>query len=303
MSSETTTVVRAPAERSLPQRMLGKTGELVPVIGLGSACGGMGMEDDAAIELFELAVDLGVTYLDTAPVYGRAQKQLSHVLKRRRDEVFVVTKVSCDSAIEAGAILERSLADLGTGHVDLTYVHSVGRLDVDKVLAANGALAGLRDAQKRGLTRFVGFSAHNAPWKSARILREAEVDVVMLAFNPGDRYTYNFEEEVLPLAVAQNAGVAAMKVYGGATNMKYDKPVCSHLRSHGDHDHQLALRYGLGLTGVATAVIGVYNERELRQSLEWARSFTPLTPSEQAQLHQLGRQLASDWGAHFGPAE
>jgi hypothetical protein len=287
----------------LPKRLLGKTGELVPILGLGTACGGMGLEDREAARLFELAVDLGVTYVDTATDYDRAQKQLSHLLQRRREEIFLVTKVNCESAGDALAILERNLRDLGTDRVDLTYVHSVGGKDVDKVLAADGALSGLRDARKRGLTRYLGFSAHHAPWKSARILEQEEIDVVMFAFNPGERYTYNFEEKVLPLATSQNAGVAAMKVYGGATDMKYDRPIASHLRNHGDHDHQLALRYALGLAGVATAVIGIFNEQELRQNVEWARSFAPLSDRGKAQLSTLGKRLSSDWGPHFGARE
>ena len=47
---------------ALPQRMLGKTGELVPILGLGTAPGGISMEDEAARALFEQAIDLGLTY-------------------------------------------------------------------------------------------------------------------------------------------------------------------------------------------------------------------------------------------------
>ena len=306
MSTEVAVDVNVPDPTTMPQRVLGKTGELVPILGLGTACGGMGLDDRSAIELFELAVDLGVTYLDTAPAYDRAQKQLSELLRRRRDELFVVTKVNCDGAAEAISILQKNLVDLGTDHVDLTFVHSIGGRDVERVLATDGALNGLRDARERGLTRYVGFSAHNAPWKSAKILRQEEVDVVMFAFNPGDQHTYNFEEKVLPLAIAQNSGVAAMKVYGGATNatnMKYDTPVVSHLRNHGDHDHQLALRYALDLAGVATAVVGVFNERELRQNIKWARSAAPLSGEERGRLAALGQRLSADWGPHFGAAE
>ena len=196
--------------KGIPERLLGKTGEIVPILGLGTAPAGMGLGDAAAIELFHAAVDCGVTYLDTAPGYGRAQKQLGQMLPARRDEVFVVTKVLTASATKALHILQESLSDLGIDQVDLTYVHDVGGLDTDKVLSAGGALEGLREAQRRGWTRYLGFSAHNRPRKAARILREAEVDVVMLGMNYADRYTYNFEELVLPLAVERNVGVAVM---------------------------------------------------------------------------------------------
>jgi len=291
------------ATGALPQRVLGKTGELVPILGLGTACGGMGLDDATAIELYELAIDLGVTYIDTATAYGRAQTQLAHLLQRRRDEVFVATKVNSETAPEAISILEQNLGELGIDRVDLTYVHAVGGKDIDRLLAADGALAGLREARDRGLTRYLGFTSHNSPGRSARLLRETEVDVVMFALNSGDRHTYDFEGKVLPLANAQNAGIAAMKVYGGATKMKYHKPVHSHLSNHGAHDHQLALRYALDLPGVATAVVGMFDTDELRKNVQWARSYTPLTTPERELLEGLGRRLAADWGPHFGPVE
>ena len=135
---------------------------------------------------------------------------------------------------------------------------------------------GLREAQRRGWTRFIGVTAHNAPWRTARVLKEAEIDVVMLAMNIADRYTYNFENEVLPLAIEKNVGVAAMKVYGGALDMNYDKPAPSALAAHGPHDHETALRYALGLSGVGTAVVGVFTEDELVQNVAWARGIKPL---------------------------
>ncbi|MCY3871747.1 MAG: aldo/keto reductase [Gemmatimonadetes bacterium] len=295
--------VREVTTGTLPHRVLGKTGERVPILGYGSAPGGMGLSDEDAIALCHKVIDLGVTYIDTAPGYGRAHVQLGQVMAERRDEVFLVTKTAADEAEQALKILENGLKDLQTDHVDLVYVHSMGRRDVDRVLAPDGALAGLREAQRRGWTRFIGVTAHNAPWRTARVLREADIDVVMLAINLADRYTYNFENEVLPLAYEQNVGVAAMKVYGGAQGMTYQTPRTSALAAHGSHDHELALRYALGLPGVCTAVIGMFSEAELVQNLEWARRFTPLNAADGIALEALGREIAADWGPHYGAVE
>lgn len=288
---------------TLPQRILGKTGVSVPVLGLGTAPAGMGLPDDEAIGLFHAALDLGVTYLDTAPGYDRAQVQLGHVMKDRRDEAFLVTKTYADSGKKALEILEQSLRDLQTDCVDMTFVHSVGSLSGDEILAKDGALAGLREAQKRGLTRFVGFTAHNRPAIAARILKETDVDAMMVAMNFVDRHTYQFETEVLPLAIKQGAGVAAMKVFGGAPQMKYENPTASILSQSEASDHALAFRYALGLPGVHVAVIGVYTEDELRQNVAWAKNYTPLSKSELTRLTQFGAKVAAQWGAHFGPVE
>ncbi len=303
MAQDTVREVISRATSAVPHRVLGKTGERVPILGYGSAPGGMGLSDDDAIALCHKAIDLGVTYIDTAPGYGRAHVQLGQVMAERRDEVFLVTKTPADEAEQVLEMLENGLKDLQTDQVDLVYVHSMGKRDVDRVLAPDGALAGLREARRRGWTRFIGVTAHNSPWRTARVLREADIDVVMLALNFADRHTYNFENEVLPLAYERNVGVAAMKVYGGALDMTYEKPTASALAAHGMHDHEVALRYALGLPGVCTAVIGMFTEAELAQNLAWARRFTPLNAAEDIAVEGLGQQIAAAWGPHYGAVE
>ena len=298
---ETQDTERRDVPVELPHRILGKTGERVPVLGLGTGPGGFGLADKMAVRLYHRAIDLGITYIDTAPGYDRAQVQLGEVMRERRDQVFLATKASAEDGERALEILEQNLKDLQTEQVDLAYVHSMGNKDVDRVLGPDGSLAGLREAQRRGWTRYVGFTAHDTPWKSARALREAEVDVVMLGMNFADRHTYHFEEEVLPLAATRNVGVAAMKVYGGALDMEYKKPTPSALAALGPHDHGLAMRYALDLPGVSIAVIGVYNEEELVQNVAWARNPIPLAAAEEALLKKLGPEIAAEWGEHYGP--
>jgi aryl-alcohol dehydrogenase-like predicted oxidoreductase len=287
----------------LPRRRFGETGDSVPLLGLGSAPGGMGLPDVEAIELYHAALDLGVTYLDTAPGYERAQEQLGHVMQKRRDEAFLVTKTFAAEGTKATEILEQSLRDLQTDQVDLAFVHSVSSLDVDQVLAPDGSLVALRDAQKRGLVRFVGITSHARPWKAIQILKAAEVDAVMFAMNYVDRHTYNFQGEALDLAVAQKAGVAAMKVFGGAPEMKYEIPTPSLLGEARPNGLETALRYALGLDGVSVAVVGMYSVAELEQNIAWAREAVALSAQELAALQTDGQILAQEWGEHFGPKD
>lgn len=304
MSSTTLTPVsRTAGTRQLsplPQRRFGKTGEQVPVIGLGTGPAGMGLPDEAAAALYHAAIDRGVTYLDTAPGYARAQTQLGPVLARRRDEVFLATKCYAATAAEALQIHEQSLRDLQTDHVDLLYAHCVGSFDPEALLAPDGIFAGLREAQRRGWTRFIGFTAHHHPAKAVFLLERVEVDAVMLAMNYADRFTYGFEERLLPRAHALDRGIAAMKIYGGVREMDYQTPRPSAL---GERSHHPAFRYALGLPGVAVAVIGMYSTDELERNLAWARSWEPLTPEEQSRLVQEGQAVAAERGPHFGAVE
>jgi predicted aldo/keto reductase-like oxidoreductase len=289
-----------PQAATLTTRLFGKTEERVPILGLGTAPGGFGLSDFDAVDVIHAAIDNGVTYLDTAPGYERAQIQLGEVLPERRDEVFLVSKTCTGNGARAVEILEQSLRDMKTDCVDLTFVHSVGSLDPDEILRRDGALAGLRDAQARGLTRFIGFTAHNFPSKSEKLLREGEFDAVMFALNYADKHTYDFQGGPLALAGDANLGVAAMKVFGGAPGQKYEKPTRSLLAETGQ-DHERALHYALSLPGVTTAVVGMYSENEILENVGYAKSFGQMSNSERLVVESTGVGLAGDWKDHFGP--
>ena len=64
---------------------------------------------------------------------------------------------------------------------------------------------------------------------------------------------------------------------------------------------ELAVRYALGLPGVATLAIGPHTVEQLRQNAKLVRDYRPLTQDEQSQLESLGQQLANRWGPHYGP--
>jgi hypothetical protein len=297
---------------SLPQRRFGKNNETIPLLGFGTAPGGKGLADADAVRLYHRAIDRGVTYVDTAPDYGRAQRQLSEVLATKRHQVFLVTKTPTADADDAIRILEQNISDLGVASVDLVFLHDLGPRDVDQVLSRDGALAGLAKARDRGLTRYIGFSAHSHPGKALRVVNEGVVDAVMLAMNFADRFTYGFEETVLPAAAERGVAVMAMKVFGGAPGMTYDAPTHSALaeataaddRAAGRFEidfHNLALRYALTLPGVTGAVVGVFNEEELDAAVSCAADLRPLSPRELSVLDDHGRRIAAQWGEHFGP--
>ncbi|MBI4605265.1 MAG: aldo/keto reductase [Planctomycetes bacterium] len=283
----------------LPSRPLGRTGVTVPIIGMGTAPAGMHRRLDDAAALFKRAIDLGVTYMDAAPDfagYGKAQAALGKVLERRRDEVFLVTKLWEPEAGAARKLLERNLKELRTDHADLVYAHSVGddKMDPKVVQGKGGVLELLQEAKRAGLTRFAGISGHSRPWRFVEILERFPVDVVMCAVNFADRHTYDFEGRVFPEAVKRGAAVVAMKVFGGMRGSGSQALVPP---EHSD----LALRYALSLEGLSLAVVGMKDEAELEENVRRARAFEPLGAAERERLRELGKSLAAEWGAHFGP--
>jgi predicted aldo/keto reductase-like oxidoreductase len=92
-----------------------------------------------------------------------------------------------------------------------------------------------------------------------------------------------------------------MKVFGG---MRGGFPAADGANTGPEIDLQhleLAVRYALGLPGVASLVIGPHTVDQLRQNVDMVRQYQPLTAEEQSKLDSLGRTLAQQWGPHYGP--
>ena len=284
----------------LPERPLGKTGVKVPILGLGTVAVGNLPNEKAALALIHQAIDLGVTYIDTAPArtrlavmtgYGKAQRYLKAVLKERRKEVFIVTKCLETDGDKTIGLLKSNLAELGIEQVDLAYTHSIGHAvyDFDNLVADNGPMAALEKAKKEGLTRFVGITGHNRPEKFAQVIARRDIDVMMNAVNIIDRHTYAFEDLVWPLARQKKIGLAAMKVYGGGIETcKMPEDL-----------RQASFRFAQSVKGVALTVIGMRSQEELEQNVAWAKSLTPMTSEEAQELKSKSVELAKQWGPHL----
>src|SRR6266851_8741795 len=113
---------------ALPTRPLGRTGAHVSILVMG---GGsrflMYKEEDKALEALNRAFDLGITYVDTAYGYGNgvSEERVGKVMKTRRKEVWLATKINKRDGDEAKRIIEGSMKRLQTDHVDLLHIHSL----------------------------------------------------------------------------------------------------------------------------------------------------------------------------------
>ena len=114
----------------IPRRPFGATGAQVPVIGQGT----WQMEADdrrTAVAALRRGLDLGLTHVDTAEMYGRGavEELVGEAVAGRRDEVFLVSKVLPQNASRAGTVAacERSLRRLGTDRLDCYLLHWPGR--------------------------------------------------------------------------------------------------------------------------------------------------------------------------------
>ena len=285
----------------LPQRTLGRTGVQIPVLGLGTAPSGHRPEREA-VAFYHQCIDAGVTHLDTGPRvggFGNAQVYLGQVLSWRRREVFVATRCCEPDGEKALKQLKQNLAELRIEQADLVYVQSLGNDEMapERIYAPNGVCAALEKARRDGLTRWIGVSGHHRPGRFLKALEEWDFDVMLNAVNLVSRHIYDFENQVWPAAAAQGVGLLAMKVFGGVRDSARSAKG-AHLP---DALKPAGLRYALGLPGVSGAIVGLYDEAELRQTLSWLRSFAPLDSEEMATLDAPARALATEWREPYGP--
>jgi len=287
-------------DEKIPKRIFGRTGIEVSILALGMGPIGINtnLSQSEAESLINLCIDLGINYIDVAPNYGNGEEKLGNVMKLRRDEVFLVSKVEESSKDGALKQVEESLKKLQTDHLDAVHLHNFGGFNTEMVLGKDGALAGLMDARESGLIKFIGISGHEHPMRFLKALETDQIDLVMPVLNFVDRHTYDFESKVLPEAIKRKAGVAAMKVLGGAIGMQYNQPTPALMP---EEYHEKAIRYSLGLKGVSTAVIGLKNKEEILQAVDAVKRYKPLSEEEMKNLEQIGKDLSGQWGAHFGP--
>jgi predicted aldo/keto reductase-like oxidoreductase len=267
-----------PATDALPSRTLGRTGAKVSILAFG--CGSrflMYKDEDSAAAILNRAIDLGITYLDTAYAYGdgESETRVGNVMASRRKDVWLATKIPDRTRGEFLRRLEASLKRLKTDHVDLVHIHSLGQADdLAKIEARDGALQGLMEAREQKMARFAGMTSHSNGEVLATAIKRHDLDCVQMALNASRNG--RFEELALPAANAKGLGVIAMKVTGQEF-LVGDGP--------GKADMNSLLRYSMSLP-VTTAVVGMPRPEMLAHNIETARNFSALSDPEKQRLRQ-----------------
>jgi uncharacterized protein len=279
----------------MPMREFGKTGVKVPILAFGGGSRYLMYQDaDEAIAVLNHAIDLGVTYIDTAHEYGEhgeSEMRIGEVMKTRRKEVLLATKFSGRKADEGKRMIETSLQRLQTDHVDVLHIHGLGDADdLAAIEASDGALNALYWARDQKMTRFVGVTGHADPHTLATALERHDFDCTQMALNAGlTRMEFgvkttaipmpqgNFETVALPVAKRKNLGVIAMKVFG--QEWLSDKAPVEKL-----------IYYSMSLP-VSAAVIGMPKREYLERNATLAWNFAPLSEQE---MHRISGSIADE---------
>ncbi len=202
-------------------RTLGRTGLQVSEVSLGGAyIGGTDPERrrQNAAELVARALELGVNYIDTAPLYGDSEELLGEALAAGKP-VQVATKVGFDPEdfdYGEGAVLrslERSLRRLGVERLTAAQIHEVNLPGWERITEPGGALEGLRAAQKQGMCDFIGITGRAIPLL-ARLAATGEFDTV-LVYHDYHPVSQLASEAVIPAASAAGMGIVIATILAG----------------------------------------------------------------------------------------
>lgn len=289
---------RPASGKTLPTRVLGRTGAKVSILAFGCGSRFLMYEDETqATAILNHAIDNGITYLDTAYAYGdgKSETRVGNVMATRRKDVWLATKIPDRTRDEFLRRLEGSLKRLQTDHVDLVHIHGLRNADdLAKIESADGAMKGLLEAREQKMARAIGMTSHTSGEVMAEAIQHNDLDCVQMALNASQNG--KFEVLALPAARAKNLGIIAMKVTG-------QEFLLGNVDGKGDM-HSL-LSYSLSLP-VTAAVVGMPQRDMVDHNIEMARNFSALPEAEMDRLRKslqpsregLEKNLS---GHHDGP--
>ena len=262
----------------IEKRELGKTGFKVTILGLGCAQIGALRNFKLAVEIIETAIDLGINYIDTASTYGDAEEKVGEVMRSRRNEVVLATKTLQRDKESSWREINTSIERLKTDYVDILQIHSVNTMaELDKITSKNGSLYSVIKAKEQGLCKHIGITGHTRPEVIKEALNRFDFETVLVPLSSVDKLLNDFGDVIFPVAKKKNIGVIAMKVLsdGRVTDFVED-----------------SLRYVFSLP-ISTAIVGVKSIAELKQNVEIAKNFVPMTKKEIDALIEKSRRYAN----------
>jgi len=271
----------------LPHTRLGKTDLQISRLGLGTVKFGRNQgvkfpeafelpSDQQARELLNLARDLGINLLDTAPAYGASEERLGSLLRGERKEWIICSKagesfdgVESHFDFSPAALrksLDKSLRQLRTDYVDILLIHSDGN-DLD-IIHRDQVLHSLAQFKREGWIRAFGMSTKTV---AGGMLCAQEADVIMTTYDPESED----DRHLLDQCAAQHTGVLLKKIFNSghllaqsSTEQPQNRPQKKAKTPVKTIEEKLELIFSH--KAVNSAIIGTLNCQHLRDNVACA---------------------------------
>ncbi len=275
-------------------RVLGRTGLRVPSLAFGASSLGQEFRSvtlDEAMRSVRVALDCGITLIDTSPFYGRGMSEVLLGVALRgvpRESYTLCTKLGRYdlthfdfSAKRVRESVDVSLHRMGTDHLDILLCHDIEFVPMQQIV--DETLPAMRTLVEAGKVRFLGISGY--PMKLFKfVLGQTDLDCV-LSYNQYTLQNTRFADELLP--VLEERGVGAMNAGPFSARLLTNAPLPAWLKepesvkdaaraaaalcqSRGVDIAKLALQFSLSNPRIATTVAGSANPENIRNWAKWA---------------------------------
>ena len=259
----------------LIRKAIPSSGELLPVIGLGTNRYGVGDDAEqravlrAALQRFHA---LGGTVIDTAPMYRSSEAVLGDLMEDLgiRDELFVATKADMEPGGEQTvAQMHESQRRLQTDTFDLMQVHNLR--------GTRHALARMREWQQDGRIRYIGITTSRAAQYEAfeDVMRTEKLDFIQINYSLEQREA---AERILPLAADRGVAVIINRAFGGGRifDRVGDQPLPDWAAEFGCESWaQFLLKYAIGHPAATLSIPGMTKVHHVEDNFGAARGRLP----------------------------
>lgn len=261
---------------NLMQRKIPSSGELLPVVGLGTSRTHDVPLDEEHLEplreVLRTLVNGSASLIDTAPSYGRAEAVCGALAAEdeMRKRLFLASKVS-SSGREAGQRqIAESFAALRTERIDLMQVHNLQDTETQLKL--------LRELKEQGKVRYIGVTHYldSAHERLLQVLRREPVDFVQFNYSVGER---NAERELLPFCADKGIAVLINRPFQRAALFDKvrgkDLPDWAMIELGASSWAQLMLKFILANQAVTAVIPATSNPRYMADNLKAGQGQLP----------------------------
>ena len=255
---------------------LGKTDLEVSRVGIGGIPI-LQMDEADAIDLVRYALDLGVTFIDTANAYTSSKTSSEYLIGKgvadRRKEVVIATKTSVRTKKGALKHLQMSLERLGTDYIDIWQFHGVNNdEDYKRIMVKDGVMTAAKEALAAGTIRHIGFSSHSID-TTLKMVESGNFETVQFPINFVNNEAV---DDLVALAKEKDVGFIGMKPFAGG-QLRYA---------------DLAIKYLLQFDNVLP-IPGVKQFQEIKTIVDIVKGSWELSTSDQKRMQDKRDELGT----------
>ena len=266
----------------------GKTGVKVSALGFGAmrlpmkeTDGKKIVDEDLAVPLMQKAFDMGVNYVDTAPLYCETLSEIAvgKALKGYRDKVYLSTKNPIEDADgdHWTERLEKSLKKLDTDYIDFYHFWGISLKSFESWQGLKfGPLEAAYKAKEQGLIKHISFSYHDAAENYKKIADSGHFETTLVQYNMLDRSN----EDNIAYAKSKGLGVVIMGPVGGGRLGAPSEKIQSLLKTKSTSTAEMAMRFVFANENVDMALSGMGDLNMLNENFEIASRTGHLTEDE-----------------------